>query len=671
MVLLAFGARANQTQRYLAEAEKQVRAESDLPEGFWKWVAARPDIRTGLLAAHDPVHPGAAKNLRYLLSHFGQEQSDRYANLLLAVSIARQETNLETGDPWPSDADAANKKNKPRSGKEEAAVEKLLAYQRSKQVSLVEMVKDQQAVLEAVGVNLAEKSMKSIWLEVGLRSGTFPASKTPLVTEFLDALIARYETPLPEFSDGGPQWPLFPIDTAPWPLLMPLAETRPLDECEYVWNHFTGKELYPEGKNKKSRRIKTYGTYTWDYTLPERRYKKSEWDPGSLPRIVEDGGVCGRQSQLGRTTYIALGKPAIRMGQPGHSALITFEVSDDGRYFAQVGQSIAPMNKSYPDWPFNDAVGLRSYRDGTRSGAEYHYGLAMAMNHGLEAYMDSRIACHLARRLGPDQHQERRRMLEEAIRVCPYNAQAWYALAEDAGTDTPRINALARAAFRAIGSPDAQIEFSEERSATTDFNEVTESKDPVAKNDNMVALVVGMSMIEKAYPEALQQDLYLKEGLAFLQQELERQKQVRRSPYASTLNGLLAQYDIALNGIELVQHRVTEYVMKQINRTRKKGKLDTERISLEVDAVLQGIANADDQVAWLQEFRDAMDAAYDKNRLFAYNETKGKVTVDKTYDHIVKAQIKALRGKGRPFREEADQFDQAYQDQIASAIPGA
>jgi len=526
-LLMAGGVRALQVEKFLDEAEKTARAECKLPESFWRWLNSKPDIRMGLLGTYDPVDPGAVKNMCYLVRTMGRRKAERYTHLLLAAAIARRETNLQTGKPWELPA-PPSKKQQLEAAKIEKAVDRLVKYKKSKGMTLVGMVKNESAIFRELGIDMPKKRVNEVWMKTGIKSGTFPERQMPSVVDFLNVLIERYETKLPEFNDGGPEWPLFPMDKAPWPLLMPLAETRPLDECQYVWDHFTGKVFYPEVKKKKCRRIKTYGKYTWDYTLPERKYKKSKWNPGAMPRIVEDGGVCGRQSQLARTTYIALGKPAIQMGQPGHSALLTFDVDSNGAYLARVGQSIAPLNKSFPNWPFKDASEWRSSRHGARAGAEYHYGLAMAMNHGLESFMQSRIACHLAKRKKiPEQQAERRRLLEEAVRICPYNVQAWYLLAEDAGTDIPRINQIVQSVNPLMGNPDADMEFEEERSATTDFNEVKKETVSLNKNVSQTALVVRMTIIEQVYLKALKEGQYVQECYAFLQQELERQKKMR------------------------------------------------------------------------------------------------------------------------------------------------
>jgi hypothetical protein len=73
--------------------------------------------------------------------------------------------------------------------------------------------------------------------------------------------------------------------------------------------------------------------YTWDYNLKEVKCKASDWNPCSVPRIIEDGGVCGRQSTLARVTNHCLGIASGRIKQPGHAAGYTYTKLADGYRF--------------------------------------------------------------------------------------------------------------------------------------------------------------------------------------------------------------------------------------------------------------------------------------------------------------------------------------------------
>jgi hypothetical protein len=679
------------TKGFLDNAEQTARNRSAVPESFWTWLNSKPEIRAGLLASHDPVHPGAVKNLFYLNEELGARVADQYAHLLLAAAVAQKDVDIRTNrshNRTEIGPDMPKKRGADSAAIEQAANE-FARLMKAEGLSLLEATSNKQAL--ALLDEFSDKDKKNIYSKAGVVSGTFPAKQMSTAGEFFTALIKRYETKLPAFNDGGPEWPLFPIDKAPWPMLMPLSRTAPLDECQYVWDHFTGQKAFPKRESKKAkhknrgpRRIITYSRYSWDYKEPEFNLKQSEWSPGSLPRIIEDGGVCGRQSQLGRGSYAALGKPSLRMGQPGHSALLSFNVSPDGDYWAKPEQSIKSMNLSKVDWQFRDAFTFGKIGD-YKVGVEYLQGLTMAMNHGLTSYIESRVALHLAKRLAPEQSKERIALLAAAVKISPYNVQAWYTMAEEAGSDIPMINEIINHLYQYTGISDAtNLEFDDARDASTDFNEVAgkTTTGAVGKNASMTVLVIAMNIVKHAYPLALEEKVHLKEAYTYLQKQALRQKAMKKSPYTGILTELLGQFEIALNGVESFQKKTTEYVISEINRTKKqpktkgkknkknkKDKIDAERIQGEIQAVLEAMENADEKYAWLQVFRDAFDKAYEPNRLYKINKKGQPAVSDPTYKYIVDQQLKVIRSKGNKFKHEAAKFQKALQkqaDQIKS-----
>jgi hypothetical protein len=665
------------TTAFLQNAERAAREQTDLPESFWTWVNSKSDIRAGLLASHDPVHPGAVNNLFYLKEELGARVADKYAHLLLAAAVAQKDVDIRTNR---SHNRTEINPDKPKKGKADSAAIEQAANEfarlmKANDLSLLEAISNKQAL--ALLNAFSDKDKKGIWKVAGVVSGTYPVTRHSTAGEFFTALIKRYETKVQTFNDGGPEWPLFPIDKAPWPILMPLSRTAPLDECQYVWDHFTGKKVFPKReskeakhKNKKPARIKTYARYSWDYTEPEFSFKQSEWNPGSLPRIIEDGGVCGRLSKLGRGTYTALGKPALRMEQPGHSALLSFNVSPNGDYRAKMEQSIKSMNLSKVDWQFRDAFTFGK-KGAYKVGVEYLQGLTMAMNHGLASFIESRVALHLAKRLGPKQSKARTALLEDAVKISPYNVQAWYTMAGDAGSDIGKINKIVNRLYQYTGiSATANVKFDEARSASTDFNEVAVKASTGASNKNvsMTVLVIAMKIVTHAYPKALEEKVHLQEAYAYLQKEALRQKTIKKSPYTAIFTLLLAQFEIALNGIEPFQKKTTQYVISEIQRTQKKrkgkkGRINAQRIKGEIKAVLMGMKNGDEKYKWLQLFRAEFDKTYEPKRLFKLNKDGEAVVSDKTYKYIVDQQLKAILSKGEKYKREAQKFKQDNQKQ--------
>ena len=76
--------------------------------------------------------------------------------------------------------------------------------------------------------------------------------------------------------------------------------------------------------------------------MKEVKCKESDWNPCSIPRIIEDGGVCGRQSTLARVTNHCLGIASGGIKQPAHAAGYTYIKLQDGYKF-KVSQIIVRL----------------------------------------------------------------------------------------------------------------------------------------------------------------------------------------------------------------------------------------------------------------------------------------------------------------------------------------
>jgi hypothetical protein len=237
-------------------------------------------------------------------------------------------------------------------------------------------------------------------------------------------------------------WPLFPIDRAPWPLLMPLARRFPLSEAQYIWQLYQGQQGGPA-------QFHTYGPYRKPDVQLSFELRPSQWPWGSWQGSVEHGGECVVMSGISWESHLALGWPSVRAGQPGHSNLITFKYTD-GAWLTDVEQAFAGgPDVTHAQWPFNDKADptARRGREG-EAGAEYHLGMAQAMNIGLRRYIDTRIAVHLFRALPTDaQSTLGGKLLSGALETNPFNPEPWYLLARQA-SDIEHGLALAKAAMK-------------------------------------------------------------------------------------------------------------------------------------------------------------------------------------------------------------------------------
>ena len=74
-----------------------------------------------------------------------------------------------------------------------------------------------------------------------------------------------------------------------------------------------------------------------------------------------------------------------------------------------------------------------------RVGIEYQLGLALAMDAGVDKYVDTRIALLIARQISDGDHAVKLRLLQSAAKENPYNVEVWYALAKASGADTAGV----------------------------------------------------------------------------------------------------------------------------------------------------------------------------------------------------------------------------------------
>jgi hypothetical protein len=262
--------------------------------------------------------------------------------------------------------------------------------------------------------------------------------------------IALDEIPAIEFNDNEPNWPLFNAslrysstvsNSYPWQLFA-LEQSAQQKECHYVKERFfeTDKEAlkasYPPNavdnrEVKAERRFIEYTTYTWAYNDPKVWFRTSDWSPHrTVYRILQDGGVCGRQSTMGQHVNECLNRPSIGVGQPGHRAWVGVYNYPKNRaqYYIKIGYQVgskesasAGMNLLYD-----------RYTKGIRDrGIERFGGVVTGVSPagvGEHIYNESMILQHIGAILqkeGIDPSY----VLKKAVALAPTNVDAWYQLA--------------------------------------------------------------------------------------------------------------------------------------------------------------------------------------------------------------------------------------------------
>lgn len=629
-------------EAYLSDATASLQERASLSPDFIAWLAKHPEVRTGLLVSGDPVLPQHAKQLDELRMAVGPERADHYAALLLAVSLRPADGPVVT----PASPD-------PR-------VKAVAAHMKEKGITLIAAREMGDALFTDAKVSApAKKEAGAFWEELAHASGTYPRRENMTLVDSIKLLIDRYETKLGPF-ESGPSWPLYPIDKSPWPLLAPLRQTLPRSEADYLWDRFQGKPAYTDGS-----RWKTYARYAWDYERdPALRWKQSDFHPNSIPRIAEDGGVCGRLSTLGQFSCATLGKPAVGMYQPGHRAMLSYNQDANGLWFAKMEQSITGPDKSTNQWFLPAPSGQRisgSDELGVKSGVEWHVALNLAMNVGLERWTDARVALFSARRLHAKDPVKARDLAEEAVNMNPYLLDAWYQLSTWSHGDLKATNALlARLDTLLLDPSKASLE-DEDLSATTDFNKLKPIKggaDP-KRDSTLVANMMSSEIVNSAYAPLLTEKSKQRDAFASLNQEVAR-REALKMPYGAPVKDLLLRFEVTANGPRDAQQRMEKSIIEWPKvEAKKRGKVAPDLIS-QIGAVASGLPDAKARVAWFSRLQRGMPG-----ELALAKEKDGKVSVDPLYKGLHDLQVRELKSLGKGGADDLKKLNAAWEKTTA------
>jgi hypothetical protein len=637
------GLTADARTRFLNEAENALHSNAKVTSAFWPWLKKHSAVRVGLLTSADPVPAVYAENLDHLRIAMGPAIADKYAQLLLGVSLTDQlePKTAQGGDGAYNQSAYASVSNNP-----DTNVARVANYLKQNNITLQDFVDKADDILSKLHLaDLTKKDRNSFVENVAYATKTYPP-RTPLpLVACLKKLIGRYETKIGPFNDKGPEWPLFPIDLAPFPLLAPLRQTLPERELDYLWERFNGRI---EGAKD---RLPTYGHYTFDYEKPEIRYKQSDWNPTALPRIIEDGGVCGRLSTLAQLSAVGLGRPAVGMYQPGHRALLTYHGDPKtGHYSASMDQAITGPDKSTNQWFMPAPRGLRVNPEGTVVGVEWHFALALSMNLGLNRYTDSRICMYLAK----DQPSQPRKLdlLQTAVEMNPYNLEAWYALASVTGPDTTAINQLLARMDALLFNPDSGTAQQQELAANTDLRaHMAKETADLKKQSNIVASMLGDAITEATYKTALDDKSNATKNLANLKAEIDR-RAAMKLPHGAEVLALVDSYSMAGGGATSTQEDVTTEVQKLETGSVKDRKKKSDEAEKRIEAVVKGSASPADAAAWLKTLYDS----FPSGSRFAMSK-ESKVEVDPLYAYLHSLLDKTLKSTGREGALQAKQID--------------
>ncbi|MEG1552815.1 MAG: hypothetical protein RSB74_01640 [Kiritimatiellia bacterium] len=438
-------------QAYYDLCMEMVAPELHFNEETWIWLNEHPAVFNATFAHSYPPNPNIIHNFIKLAKLVGPTYAEKYQQLLIAFAVANKDRAILKGagskdrygnisgrnlayDPafkatlekgvlthqgWYLNHDVAiphvstfAKDGEGRIFEDEAdrlqrmknlhaqfdlgsnndakqTADWLKRNQKTKVYELLAMT--QQEFYGKTGIRLSGEPSKLPWDTIAHVAHRYPPRMMGPLVENLCLRIQRYE------EKGAEKSGLFPLSTAPWPLLLLLTQDDPLDESTFFWNLYKGKGSVPG-----------YATYSFDYMKPEIRYRDAEWQDSANPRILDDGGVCGRLSTMAEFAQRSIGTPAQGMGQPGHRAFMNYAFVD-GKYVTQLNHSVNNIEVSTVGWhlpsPFGavfDDVGKTNYfaqltadncKDGMlRNNVRWHIGLCEAMNRGLKSWEDTRMA---------------------------------------------------------------------------------------------------------------------------------------------------------------------------------------------------------------------------------------------------------------------------------------
>jgi hypothetical protein len=428
-------------------ADKQI-----IPAGCLKEIDSDTTLRDAVFGAIYPPDPSILQNYARLRQALGPEFMRKYKSLVVGVAVMQRKKEAEDYDPNDPDTVPDAGVENPAPPQNDPLVGGIAQFMKTSNTSALDIYQDP-AVRQKLATWLTQHQIDSNFVpqdnpskrltndlkQAMITLGQRPAHRSPMPDEatWLKYLATIYES-TPSLSpvhkpgkdnkaDKGiseMKWPLFPMNQAPWPLLMPLARCIPLDEAHYIWDKFNGLH----GEN----RLHTYGPYKKEPAVIPLELQPSAWSWRAWPDLIVHGGVCVTMSIIAVEAQNSLCIPSVHAAQPHHANLISFR-NDDGKWYAAIEQAFAGgPNVTHAAWPFKEGAGVAPHLlKAADAGAEYHLGLALGMNVGLRQYIDTRIAVNIYESLSPaDKSAIGVKLLTQAVQTNPYNPQPWYLLVQ-------------------------------------------------------------------------------------------------------------------------------------------------------------------------------------------------------------------------------------------------
>lgn len=438
------------------------RGGSFSPE-FEKWLKNTKTNRE-VFAMFFPPDPSVATNVAIMVDELGLEKTEKYNQLVLAFAVGRREFGMGAFDltqqgryidalgklrefkasgvmTSPADLYCAGKPpinwygSAPRTVDEEL-YKKVEAYLDSKKITTKQAWVNKYNTVSEIGAEgITQDNIAGFLHEYMYRHNQLRRKRDPFPTpvEFFTYLVDKYEncSKLRDVDRKRVEWTGVSLEGTPWAAMMALSETRPLRECDSVWERYMGQ--------RGPTRLWLYGPYRMDDDKePPILFSfdpDPEWSRESNERKLHEGGVCGTMSLISRNSQIARGIPAAPAGQPGHGNLMTTNFNGNGCWLS-VGQSVDTLKATTGFWYLRDSQAMRT------GNAEYQSGLALSMNLDYEKFINSRFSMNVYKLAGGSVSTEEasgnssgtlpKEFTVTAMRTIlkdnPFYTEAWYTL---------------------------------------------------------------------------------------------------------------------------------------------------------------------------------------------------------------------------------------------------
>jgi len=191
--------------------------------------------------------------------------------------------------------------------------------------------------------------------------------------------------------------------------------------------------------------------YSKQYMRTEVQCKSSVWHPNALPRIGEDGGLCGRLAYMQAGGLSCRGQPSLMLGQPGHAAAMAYSRDGAGHWKMDKYSWIttAYWTQSFADELSTDDIpGAVKNREVP---VDYLEAVAHAMNVGLDSWLDVRLALLLYNAVytaeGDALLPPLVNLLLDTLQVNPHYMEAWDVIFTHISLTTISSDAIIARAF--------------------------------------------------------------------------------------------------------------------------------------------------------------------------------------------------------------------------------